>query len=75
MSVHRSGGGEWWLFLGLIVSLGGCLAAGVLASRMLGTEILPVAALASVLLAGVAVGWRWRRLAAAPHAFPVGRIA
>jgi hypothetical protein len=33
------------------------------------------AALASVPLAAAAVAWRWRRLAGAPHAFPVGRLA
>ena len=37
--------------------------------------VLPVAALASVLIAAAAVAWRWQRVAGAPHAFPVGRFA
>lgn len=72
---HRSGTGGWWLLLGLLASLGACFLAAAAASRLPGTELMPVAALASLLLAGAVIAWRWRRLVGAPHAFPVGRLA
>ncbi|MFC5458496.1 hypothetical protein [Massilia niabensis] len=72
---RRSVTGGWWPFVWLLVSLGVCLLAGALMHRMLGTSTLLAAVLAAVVWTGVAVAWRWRRLAAAPHAFPVGRLA
>ncbi|KQQ91825.1 hypothetical protein [Massilia sp. Leaf139] len=63
------------LFLGLAASTAVSFAAAFVASRVLGTPLLPTAALVSVLLAVLATGWRWRALADAPHAFPVGRLA
>jgi hypothetical protein len=72
---RSSGSGGWWLFLWLLVSLGVSFLAGAVVHRTLGLPLLQGAALASVPLAAVAVAWRWRRLAGAPHAFPVGRLA
>lgn len=72
---RRAGSGEWRFVLWQGVSLAACFLAGIGAQRLLGTPVLPVAALASVALAAASVAWRWRRLAAAPHAFPVGRLA
>lgn len=65
----------WWLLASGIVAglLSG--AAGMLASRLLGLPGWPVMALASAALALLAVGWRWRAMAAAPVAFPVARLA
>ncbi|MFC4933475.1 hypothetical protein [Massilia sp. GCM10023247] len=71
----RHAGAEWRFVLWQGASLGACFLAGIGAQRVLGTPVLPVAALASVALAAVSVAWRWRRLAGAPHAFPVGRLA
>lgn len=71
---HRSGSAGWWLGLGLAASLGACFASATLVNRVSGTPVLPAAALTAVLLAVAAVAWRWRRLAGAPHAFPVGRL-
>lgn len=72
---HRAGSGGWWVFLWLLVSVTGSFLAGAAARKLLGTPLLPGAALAAILLAGIAVAWRWRRLIDAPHAFPVGRLA
>lgn len=72
---RRSGTGGWWMVLWQAAALGACFLAGIVAQRTLGTPVLPVAALASVLIAAAALAWRWRRLAGAPHAFPVGRFA
>ena len=69
------GAGGWPLFFALLGSSAACWLAGALATRYLGAQIMPVAALASVVLAAALVAWRWRRLAGAPHAFPVGRLA
>lgn len=60
-----------WLAAALAVSIG----AGALAHALGGTPVLPVAALASIVLAVVVALWRWRAAVAAPHAFPVGRLA
>jgi hypothetical protein len=71
----RSGSGVWGLFLWLLVSFGVCFLAGAVAGYLLGTPVLPLAALASTVLALVAVSWRWRRLRGTSHAFPAGRLA
>lgn len=72
---RRSSAGGWALVVWLLVSLAACLLAGAVVRRMFGTPVMPVAAAAAVLLAIMAVAWRWRRLCGAPHAFPVGRFA
>lgn len=72
---RRSVTGSWWPVVWLLVSLGLCLMAGTLMHRMAGTSTLLAAVLAAVVWTGVAVAWRWRRMAGAPHAFPVGRLA
>lgn len=72
---RRSGSSGWWLVLGLFASVGLSFATASLLHILLDTPLLPAAALFSVVLAVLAVTLRWRRLAAAPHAFPVGRLA
>lgn len=57
------------------LSMGLCFGLAVLAERLLGTPVLPVAALAAVVWTAVAVPWGWRRAVDAPHAFPVERLA
>lgn len=72
---HRAGSGGWRVFLWLLVSLAFSFLVGNAARELLGTPLLPGAALAALILAVGAVAWRWRRLVRAPHAFPVGRLA
>jgi len=72
---HRSGTTGWWIALGLVASLVVSFFTAVLLESAFDTPVLPVAALVSVALAAAAVTLRWRRLVAAPHAFPVGRLA
>ncbi|MEN3275538.1 MAG: hypothetical protein V7631_1328 [Massilia sp.] len=72
---RRSGTDGWRVFLALLVSMAASFLAAGFAGRILGTPLLPGTAFASVALAAAAVAWRWRRLVAAPHAFPVGRFA
>lgn len=72
---HVAGGAGWQMFVGLLASLALCFLAAASLRGVLGTPLLPGAALASVALAVAALAWRWRRLAGAPHAFPVGRLA
>ncbi|QNA88004.1 hypothetical protein G4G28_05040 [Massilia sp. Dwa41.01b] len=72
---RRSGSAGWWIALGLAASLGLSFAVAVPLGRMLDTPVLPVAALVSIALGALAVTLRWRRVAGAPHAFPVGRLA
>lgn len=70
-----SGSGGRWMFQWMLVALGLSFFAGALMRQAFGLPLLQGAALASVLLSAMAVAWRWRRLAGAPHAFPVGRLA
>lgn len=72
---HRSGTGGWWLALWWGVSVAFSFLVAACAAFMLGTGLIPAAAFASVVLAAASIAWRWRRLAGAPHAFPVGRLA
>jgi hypothetical protein len=59
----------------LFASCAASFAAGAVMQRTLGTPLLPGAAFASVLIAAIAVPWRWKRSVDAPIAFPVGRLA
>lgn len=72
---HRSGSSGWRMFLGWLLALGAAFLAAGFAQRAFGTPLLPGAAFAAAVIAAAAVAWRWRRLVAAPHAFPVGRLA
>jgi hypothetical protein len=65
----------WWLFLSGVGAALLSAAAGWFAFRMLGLPGWPVMALASIVIAVLAVRWRWRAMVAAPVAFPVGRLA
>ena len=72
---HAGGSAGWQLAGWFVLSVGSCLAAGMVAARLFATPVMPAAALAAVVLTAGSGTWRWRRLAGAPHAFPVGRIA
>lgn len=63
------------LALGLLASTACSFAVAALLHYLAGTPLLPVAALASIGLALAVAAVRWRRAVAAPHAFPVGRLA
>lgn len=63
------------LVLGLGASVAFSFGVSALLHYLLATPVLPVAALASIALAVAVVAVRWRRAVAAPHAFPVGRLA
>lgn len=72
---RSSGSGGWRLFVWMLAALGLSFLAGLVVHRPLGLSLLEGAALAAVPLTALAVAWRWNRLAGAPHAFPVGRLA
>lgn len=65
----------WWMFLSSNAAALLSGAAGWFAFRMLDLPGWPVMALTSIVLALLVVTWRWRRMVAAPVAFPVGRLA
>lgn len=61
--------------LTLLLSAAISFAAGAWINARFGLPLTAGAALASILIALVAVPWRWKRSVAAPIAFPVGRLA
>lgn len=60
---------------GLTASTAFSFGVSWLVHYLIGTPVMPGAALASVMLALAVIAVRWRRALAAPHAFPVGRLA
>lgn len=72
---RSSGPGLLRLVGALLAALALSLGTGALLYKLAGTPVMPVAAAASTVLAAAVAAWRWRRAVAAPHAFPVGRLA
>ncbi|MFC5510988.1 hypothetical protein ACFPOU_07605 [Massilia jejuensis] len=59
----------------LLLSAGASFTVGAWLRATFDIPITTGTALASVLIAAVAVPWRWKRSVEAPIAFPVGRLA
>lgn len=59
----------------LLLSAGASFTVGAWLRTTFDIPIMTGAAFASVLIAAVAVPWRWKRSVEAPIAFPVGRLA